>query len=183
MFDRVPLAWRNTTSDHKRLRRAATGIGFAAVLILMQLGFLQAFLESSLYVLRSLDGDLVMLSSTRYQFGQSETFERRRLYQALGVPGVGSVAPLYYEWSDSKWKSPMTGRTRYPIGWDRSRQFCNYPQGRDYVSLGAQGAKYGDDRYAGAALSWDDRPSAYNRPKRPERPGGGRLSDGPGLRE
>ena len=110
MFDRVPLAWRNTTSDRKRLRRAATGIGFAAFLIFMQLGFLEAFLESALYALRSFDGDLVMQSPTRYQFAQREDFDRRRLYQAQAMPGVESVAPVFIEWGSSEWKSPVTDK-------------------------------------------------------------------------
>ena len=109
MFERVPLAWRNATSDLKRLRRAATGIGFAAVLILVQLGFLHAFLESALYVMRSLDGELVILSPERYKFAQHETFDRRRLYEAMGVPGVASVAPLYLSSGTAQWRSPLTG--------------------------------------------------------------------------
>lgn len=109
MNGRVPLAWRNATSDLKRLRRAATGIGFAVVLILVQLGFMHAFLDSSLHILQSFDGDLVIQSVTRYQFSQRETFDRRRLYQAMGVPGVRSVAPVFLD--ASTWKSPISGKT------------------------------------------------------------------------
>ena len=111
MYGRVPLAWRNATSDLKRLRRAATGIGFAVVLILVQLGFMHAFLNSALHILQSFDGDLVIQSATRYQFSQRETFDRRRLYQAMGVPGVRSVAPVFLEWDASTWKSPISGKT------------------------------------------------------------------------
>lgn len=103
----VMLAWRNATSDRRRLYRAATGIGLAAVLILMQLGFREAFLESALTIFRAIDGDLVILSPTRYQLGQRETFPRQRIYQALAVPEVQSATPMYFEWSNSRWRSPV----------------------------------------------------------------------------
>jgi hypothetical protein len=44
----VPLAWRNLVANKQRLLRSATGIGFAVLLMLMQLGFEQAFFDSSL---------------------------------------------------------------------------------------------------------------------------------------
>ena len=39
----VPLAWRNLLASKPRLLRSASGIGFAVLLMLMQLGFEQAF--------------------------------------------------------------------------------------------------------------------------------------------
>lgn len=101
------LAWRNATSDRRRLYRAATGIGLATMLILVQLGFREAFLESALTIFRAIDGDLVILSTTRYQLGQRETFPRQRIYQALAVPEVQSATPMYFEWSNSRWRSPV----------------------------------------------------------------------------
>jgi putative ABC transport system permease protein len=101
------LAWRNATSDRRRLFRAAAGIGLAAVLILVQLGFREAFLESALAIFRAVDGDLVILSPTRYQLGQRETFPRQRMFAALAVPEVKSVTPLYFEWGNSRWRSPV----------------------------------------------------------------------------
>jgi len=48
----VPLAWRNLVANKQRLLRSAAGIGFAVLLMLMQLGFEQAFFDSQLQVLR-----------------------------------------------------------------------------------------------------------------------------------
>jgi putative ABC transport system permease protein len=109
---RVPvmLAWRNATSDRRRLSRAATAIGLAAVLILVQLGFREAFLESALTLFRAIDGELVILSPTRYQLGQRETFPRQRIYQTLAVPEVQSATSMYLEWSNSRWRSPVEDR-------------------------------------------------------------------------
>jgi hypothetical protein len=60
----VPLAWRNLLANKPRLLRSSSGIGFAVLLMLIQLGFEQAFFDSSLEVIRGLDGDL-FLQSTR----------------------------------------------------------------------------------------------------------------------
>jgi putative ABC transport system permease protein len=107
----VPLAWRNVTYDKKRLARSAAGIGFAVLLMLIQLGFRNAFVESSLALLDSIHGDLMIVSATKYRLGVSDTFPRRQLYQALGVDGVRRVSPLYGEWTDSIWKNPQTGES------------------------------------------------------------------------
>jgi putative ABC transport system permease protein len=107
----VALAWRNATSNRRRLARAALGIGFATLLIFMQLGFRAAFLESSLMLIRAFDADLVIKKATNYQFGQREPFPRLRMHQALSVAGVASVSPVLLEWHDSRWKNPDTGKT------------------------------------------------------------------------
>lgn len=107
----VALAWKNATADRKRLLRAGLGIGFAAFLIFMQLGFREAFLESSLVLARAIDGDLVIMKASRHQLGFKDPFPRRRLYQALAVPGVASAAPIFMETGLSRWKSPKSGRT------------------------------------------------------------------------
>ncbi len=62
----VPLAWRNLLSNKRRLLRSSAGIGFAVLLMLVQLGFERAFFDASLGVVRQLDGDLfVMRASNR----------------------------------------------------------------------------------------------------------------------
>jgi putative ABC transport system permease protein len=104
----VPLAWRNVTHDTKRLLRAATGIGFAVLLVLIQLGFRDAFLDSSLALIDRIDGDLMIVSETKYRLGYSDTFPRRRLHQALAAPGVANAAPLHLELRKSIWKNPQT---------------------------------------------------------------------------
>ncbi len=91
----VPLAWRNMTADRRRLLRAASGIGFAVVLMLLQLGFRNAFIESSLGIIRNIDADIVIVSSSKYRTTRKDAFSRRQLYAARAVPGVASVRPIY----------------------------------------------------------------------------------------
>jgi putative ABC transport system permease protein len=110
-FTNVPLAWRNIMADKRRLFRSASGIAFAVVLMLVQLGFRTAFLDTALQVIRAVDGDLILTSSTKFRFGRKDSFSRRQLYQARAVPGVASAAPIYAEWTRSIWKNPQTGKT------------------------------------------------------------------------
>lgn len=102
----VPLAWRNLLADKSRLFRSASGIAFAVFLMLVQLAFRAAFIDSTLEIIRNLDADIVLTSSTKYQFGKKAPFSRRQLYQARGVPGVASARPIYAEWTRSTWKNP-----------------------------------------------------------------------------
>ena len=106
----VPLAWRNLTANRRRLARSGAGIGFAVLLMLMQLGFEQAFFDSSLQVIRGLDGDLFLQSAHKYQFATQDPFSAAALDAAKRVPGVASARPLYADWHDVFWKNPSNGK-------------------------------------------------------------------------
>ena len=106
----VPLAWRNLASNKSRLLRSAGGIGFAVLLMLMQLGFEQAFFESALVVIRGLDADIVLQSAHKYQFATRDPFPRADLDKARNVPGVASARPLYADWFSFFWKNPSDGK-------------------------------------------------------------------------
>src|SRR5580692_1700708 len=104
MFNRVPLAWLQLTHEKVRLLAAAAGISFAVVLMLVQLGLLDALFTAASLVQDRLKGDIV-LTSDQYQYLIfSNTFSRRRLYQALEFEGVESVRPVYL--GLATWKNP-----------------------------------------------------------------------------
>jgi putative ABC transport system permease protein len=92
---RVPLAWRQLVRDPLRLAAAVAGVAFATLLMLMQLGFRAAMLESAVRYQERLDYDLVMLSRQTVFMGITHPFPRQRLYQAAGLAAVEWVAPLY----------------------------------------------------------------------------------------
>jgi putative ABC transport system permease protein len=84
----VQLAWRNMLADKRRLLRSTSGIAFAVLLMLLQLGFRSAFIDSALGVLHNIDGDILLTSSTKFRFGGREPFACRQLYAARAVEGV-----------------------------------------------------------------------------------------------
>jgi putative ABC transport system permease protein len=80
------------------------------LLMLMQLGFEQAFFNSSLEVIRGLDADILIQSIHKYQFATRDPFPRGDLDTARIVPGVASARPLYADWFDFFWKNPFDGK-------------------------------------------------------------------------
>ena len=59
---RTPLAWLNLTHNWRRLALAVAGIGFAVLLMMMELSFRRAMFDSTVAVIRHLEGDLILTS-------------------------------------------------------------------------------------------------------------------------
>ncbi|MEB3357487.1 MAG: ABC transporter permease DevC [Synechococcales bacterium] len=104
--NRTPLGLLQLKHDRMRLLTAIAGITFADVLIFMQLGFSDALYRTNTQYPRSLQADLVIISTQAKNFGQLRTFARSRLYQAQDVPGVAAVDALYVGSTD--WRNPLT---------------------------------------------------------------------------
>jgi putative ABC transport system permease protein len=106
----VPLAWRNLLANKPRLLRSSGGIGFAVLLMLMQLGFERAFFNASLEVIRLLDGDIFLQRASKYRFATRDPFAARDLEAARAVAGVASAWPLYAAWHELFWRNPTDGK-------------------------------------------------------------------------
>jgi putative ABC transport system permease protein len=87
---------------------ALLGIAFASLLIFVQLGFMGALFETAVLPHRALSADIVISSASMRQLDGAGTFPRRRLLQALEVPGVAEATPLYYGSLD--WLNPVTNK-------------------------------------------------------------------------
>jgi putative ABC transport system permease protein len=105
----VPLARRNMFASKQRLIKSACGIAFAVLLMVVELGLRNAFIDSTLLAIGQLDADIVLVSATKYQFDRSASFSRRQLYAARGVPGVATARPLYGQRA-AIWKNPQDQR-------------------------------------------------------------------------
>ena len=100
-----PLAWAQLAHQKVRLLVALSGIGFANILIFMQLGFSAILFDGVTRVHEHLRGDLFLVSK-RAKFLGDKTFSKRYLYQAAAVDGVASASPFYY--SQTSWVNPQT---------------------------------------------------------------------------
>jgi putative ABC transport system permease protein len=107
---RTPLAWLNLTHDRWRFALSLAGVGFAVVLMFIEFGFYNALLDSTVALIDRFDADLVMVSKVKSSLQAFGGFPRRRLSQALSVPGVVSVRPLYLEEVRSLWRSDRGNR-------------------------------------------------------------------------
>jgi putative ABC transport system permease protein len=132
---RIPLAWLQLKREKLRLLVAVSGVAFAVVLIFMQLGFRNALFDSSVRVHMAFDADLALISPQFAFLAQPKTFSRRRLYQALGAPGVASIAPLYA--GVGLWKNPFDGTSRnvFVLGIDPSSPAVDLPEVRAQLDL------------------------------------------------
>jgi putative ABC transport system permease protein len=63
----------------------------------MQYGFRNALLDSNDLLIDRLNADLVLVSARSNNLATNESFSRRQLVRAGGVPGVRAVVPLYIE--------------------------------------------------------------------------------------
>ncbi|MFV1967483.1 MAG: ABC transporter permease DevC [Pirellulaceae bacterium] len=97
MFQRkTPLAWKNLTHDPRRLMVAVAGVGFAVLLMYMELGFLNALLDSTVELLTHLEADLIIVSKSKFSMTDCERFPLQRIQQANAHNGVRTY-PLYTE--------------------------------------------------------------------------------------
>ncbi|MCG6138783.1 MAG: ABC transporter permease DevC [Nostoc sp. LLA-1] len=105
---RTPLGWLQLSHEKSRLLVAISGIAFADVLMFMQIGFQTALYDSNTRLHRSLQADIVLTSPQARSLQNMPTFSRRRLYQAMDIPGVNSAEAMYV--NNIIWKNPQTRR-------------------------------------------------------------------------
>ena len=103
--NRTPLGWLQLKHDKFRLLTALSGIAFADILIFMQLGFMNALYTTNTQYARKIKGDVIITSTQATNFNKPYTFPRRRIYQAMDVPGVASAEPIYI--GSSSWRNPQ----------------------------------------------------------------------------
>ncbi|WP_165064153.1 FtsX-like permease family protein [Paludisphaera rhizosphaerae] len=90
-----PLAFRNVVHGGKRSLAAISGAAFSLVMVLLQLGFLQAVKITATNNFEVLDFDVLLTSKRFEQFYGPGFLPLERLRQARNVSAVESAAPLY----------------------------------------------------------------------------------------
>lgn len=114
----IPLAWLQLQREKVRLLIALAGIGFAVILMFIQLGFQDALFDSAVNLHKNMQGDIFLISPQSTSLIAMRSFSQRRLYQAAGYPNVESINPVYL--GLALWKNPVNQRTRsiLVIGFD-----------------------------------------------------------------
>lgn len=132
---KIPLAWLQLRREKIRLLVALAGIGFADILMFMQLGFRDALFESNVTLHKKLNGDIFLISTQSTSTITMKSFPHRRLYQSLGFEGVESIRPLYLDFG--LWKNPQTRATRgiMVLGFNPAFPVFNLPQVNQNLNL------------------------------------------------
>jgi putative ABC transport system permease protein len=125
---RTPLGWLQLNHEKGRLFVALAGIAFADVLMFMQLGFQNALYDSNTRLNRAVRADIILMSPKARSTQNLGTFTRRRLLQALDIPGVQSADALYI--NTLTWKNPQTKQdaTVQMLGFDPDRPAFLLPE-------------------------------------------------------
>ncbi|MFL5342672.1 MAG: ABC transporter permease DevC [Gemmataceae bacterium] len=113
---RVPVAWLNLTHSVRRFLLSVLGISFAVVLMLVELGFWRALLDSQTALINSVDADLFLVPASMSTITDGQTLPLTRIDQARAVPGVGWAQPLYLRDFPFVWKNREdVGVLQWPI--------------------------------------------------------------------
>jgi putative ABC transport system permease protein len=104
------LAWHNLRHQPVRSSVAVVGVTFAAVLMFMQLGFLEAVKASATVIYDELRFDICIRSRDYGRLSDARSFDRLRLASARGVAGVEDALPLWI--GMFAWRNPESGEPR-----------------------------------------------------------------------
>ena len=99
-----PLAQRNLTHDRVRLAVTLTGIVFAVVLIVVELGLFVGFTVTTSSIIDNSRVDLWIVSKGTPYIEQGAVFSERKLYQVLATPGVAQADKYIVRFA--QWKTP-----------------------------------------------------------------------------
>ncbi len=130
----MPLAWLLLIKLKGRFFAAVAGIAFAVILALVQLGFQSALYASITRLFASFNADLVLISPQYQSVVARETFPERRLYQALGIDGVESIAPIYMD--TVEWTNPVNHYERFIflVGFKPRAGVLDFPEVNDQLA-------------------------------------------------
>jgi putative ABC transport system permease protein len=104
------VAWRILTHEIGRSVLAVSGVFIAVLMVFLQLGFFSSVPVGGMIVYDKMFFDILLTSSSYVYQGQSNSFPRRRNYQALALPEVASVAPVYQD--SGQWYDEQDGWRR-----------------------------------------------------------------------
>jgi putative ABC transport system permease protein len=123
----APLGWLQLRHRPLRLLVALAGIGFAVLLILMQLGFRSALFESAVRYHERFRYGVALFSRDSQFIVRPQTFPIERLYQVLAVDGVSDVSPVYI--FPAVWKNPWNHERRsiFTLGIDPDDNVLDAP--------------------------------------------------------
>jgi len=101
----TPLAWKNLVHNKVRTTIGVMGVGFAVILIFMQMGFQGAIKKTATQIYDALDFDLMLRSPAYLHLTEPRSFPRARVYQAASLAQVEAVRPFYLGLSE--WQAPI----------------------------------------------------------------------------
>jgi putative ABC transport system permease protein len=103
----LTLALRNLLHDRVRLAVTLTGVVFAVVLIMTQLGLFLGFAATTSSLIDQAKADIWIVPKGTRNVDQAAPLSERRRYQALSTPGVAAAELFITEFA--RWQKPDGG--------------------------------------------------------------------------
>ena len=95
LMGRLPIGWLQLTHRRGRFLAAILGVGFANLLVFMQLGFMGALTGTVGLPYAALDADILIQAPDANTLTDGSPVPRQRMLDALSVPGVAAAAPVF----------------------------------------------------------------------------------------
>ncbi|MEC4894057.1 MAG: ABC transporter permease DevC [Oscillatoria sp. PMC 1051.18] len=123
----ISVAWLQLTHNKVRLVVAIMGIAFAAILMFMQLAFLDSLYDSQTALHRRLKADLVLINPKMKTLASTEEFPRQYLYRTMNIEGVESISYLYHGQRSLKYGDTIGGKGVIIIGINPENSAIAFP--------------------------------------------------------
>jgi len=130
---RTPLAWKNLSHNKVRTCIGVAGVGFAVILIFMQMGFKGGVASTATQIYDALDFDLMLRSPAYLHLTEPRSFSRMRVFQAASLPEVEHARPFYLGLSE--WQAPI--RHALPVEYSEDNSDDPAGQWRAIITMGA----------------------------------------------
>ena len=108
-FADISLAWLQLTHHKLRLLVALIGIAFAAILIFIQLAFLDSLYESQTAIHQRMKADLVLIDARLRTLSRGYPFSQQYLYRTLNIADVESVNYILHSRQSFKYGNTVGG--------------------------------------------------------------------------
>jgi len=102
---KAPLSWKNLIHNRVRTGIGIAGVGFAVILIFMQMGFKGGIRHTATQIYDALDFDLMLRSPAYLHLTEARTIPRSRIHQANSLDEVTRARPFFL--SLSEWQAPV----------------------------------------------------------------------------
>ncbi len=94
LLGRLPIGWLQLAHRRGRFLAAILGVGFANLLVFMQLGFMGALTSTVGLPYAALDADILIQAPDANTLTDGSPLPRQRMLDALSVSGVADAAPI-----------------------------------------------------------------------------------------
>ncbi len=128
----TPLAWKNLAHNKVRTGVGVAGVGFAVILIFMQMGFRGGIERTATQIYDALEFDLMLRSPAYLHLTEPRFFSRMRVQQAASLPEIAHARPFYLGLSE--WQAPI--RYALPVGREGEDPKDPAGQWRGIITLG-----------------------------------------------